>query len=103
MDIEIANNGEGRADTLSVEERTALAKLFTEKVREAGYEPALYYNYETALLLLDINELEDSEKWYASYTEDFYYPYYYKYWQYSESGKVSGIEGNVDLDLWFTD
>ena len=23
-------------------------------------------------------------------------------WQYSESGAVDGIEGAVDLDLWFT-
>ena len=23
-------------------------------------------------------------------------------WQYSESGVVDGIEGPVDLDLWFT-
>ena len=103
MDIEIANAGEGRADQLGLEERTALAKRFCEKVRAAGYEPALYYNYETALLLLDVAELEDCDKWYASYTSDFYYPYYYKYWQYSEAGTVNGIEGKVDLDLWFED
>ena len=24
-------------------------------------------------------------------------------WQYSESGVVDGIEGPVDLDLWFTE
>ncbi len=28
-------------------------------------------------------------------------PYDYKIWQYSESGEVPGISGNVDLDLWF--
>lgn len=103
MDIEIANQGAGRADNLSAEERTKLAELFIRRVREAGYEPALYYNYETALLRLDVEALEDCDKWYASYTEDFYYPYYYRFWQYTETGSVNGIEGNVDLDLWFAD
>ena len=103
MDIELTEAGTGRADGLTVEERTALAKIFEKRIREAGYEPAFYYNYEAALTLIDITELEDSEKWYASYTEDFYYPYYYTFWQYSAKGKVNGIDSEVDLDLWFKD
>ncbi len=27
----------------------------------------------------------------------------YTYWQYSSTGKVSGISGNVDLDFWYSD
>ena len=103
MDIELVNKDEGRADGLSIEERTAFAKIFAERIEAAGYEPVLYFNYEGALLLVDLNELEGIEKWFASYSKDFYFPYYYKYWQYTETGKVSGIEGDVDLDLWFTD
>lgn len=101
MDIEPADGGAGRADSLSASERTALAKHFTEKIKAAGYRPMLYYNYETALLLLNTDELEESDKWYASYTSDFYYPYYYSYWQYTSSGKVKGINGDVDMDICF--
>lgn len=101
LDIELTEKGTGRADSLSADERTALAKHFTERIRKEGYRPMLYYNFETALLLLNIEELEDSDKWYASYTSDFYYPYYYSFWQYTSSGKVDGIEGNVDMDICF--
>jgi len=101
MDIEIAAQGEGRADSLSMEQRTALAKHFSERIRQAGYRPMLYYNYEAAMLLVDTAQLEDVDKWYASYTKDFYYPYYYSLWQYSEQGSVDGIEGYVDMDMSF--
>lgn len=103
LDIELSEGGTGRADSLSKEERTALAKHFIERIKEAGRRPMLYYNFETALLLLNIDELENADKWYASYTSDFYYPYYYAYWQYSSTGKVSGIEGNVDMNICFED
>jgi len=101
LDVELTEGGTGRADQLTMEERTALAKRFCEKVRAAGYRPMLYYNYETALLLLDTDQLEEYDVWYASYTSDFYYPYYYSLWQYTNTGKVSGIEGDVDLDMSF--
>jgi len=101
MDVELTENGTGRADRLTMEERTALAKRFCEQVKAAGYRPMLYYNYETALLLLDTDQLEAYDVWYASYTTDFYYPYYYSLWQYSNTGTVDGIEGNVDMDMSF--
>ena len=101
MDIELANDGAGRADTLSVEERTALAKRFCERVEAAGYTPMLYFNFETAMKLIDLEQLEDVQKWFATYTMDFYYPYYYSVWQYSSTGRVNGIQGDVDMDMSF--
>ena len=41
------------------------------------------------------------EKWFATYNSDFYFPYDYTVWQYTDEGSVSGIDGNVDLDLIF--
>lgn len=101
MDIETAAEGQGRADGLSMEERTKLARYFADEIDAAGYRPMLYFNYEAAMLLVDTAQLEDVDKWYASYTKDFYYPYYYSIWQYSEEGTVNGIEGNVDMDMSF--
>lgn len=103
LDIELTDGGKGRADGLSADERTAFAKRFAEKISAAGYHPMLYYNFEAALQLLNTEELEDIDKWYASYSKDFYYPYYYSFWQYTESGKVKGIDGNVDMDICFED
>ena len=72
-----------------------------ELVKEAGYHPMIYFNIETALLMLDLKELEPYEKWFATYNHDFYYPYAYSVWQYSDKGRVDGIDGDVDLDLIF--
>ncbi|MDO4488608.1 MAG: glycoside hydrolase family 25 protein [Eubacteriales bacterium] len=101
LDVEETAGGTGRADGLSKEERTAFCKRFCEKIKEAGYRPMLYFNYEAALLMVNIEELDDYEKWFATYTTNFYYPYNYSIWQYSNTGRVKGIEGDVDLDISF--
>ena len=100
IDIENAANGEGRMDKLPVKERTELTALFCELVKEKGFTPVIYFNIESALSMVELPLLEDYEKWFAGYNADFYYPYSYKLWQYSDTGAVDGIDGNVDLDLY---
>ena len=51
--------------------------------------------------MLQLEALEEYDKWFAAYTDDFYYPYAYRIWQYSQTGKVQGIQGNVDLNISF--
>ena len=47
----------------------------------------------------DIDAIGDYEFWLACYdTPNF--PYHSEGYQYSPYGLVSGIEGNVDLDVW---
>lgn len=94
-------NGNGRMNNLSVEERTHLTKLFCEKIAEAGYKPMIYQNMEMGALLLDLTQLEQYEKWFAYYGDNFYYPYAYDVWQYSETGVVKGIPEKVDLNISF--
>lgn len=94
-------NGNGRMNSLSVEERTNLTVLFCEKIKEAGYEPMVYMNMEMGALLLDLTKLETYEKWFAYYNDNFYYPYDFKLWQYSDTGRVNGIKGDVDLNIAF--
>lgn len=103
VDVEEAGGGLGRMDQLSIKERTSLIKYYCESIKERGYTPMIYFNINGAVLMLDIEELEDYEKWFAVYDNDFYYPYAYSVWQYSDSGSVDGIEGDVDLDLSFMD
>ena len=51
--------------------------------------------------MLDMEQLEDYDKWVAYYDEQMYFPYAFKVWQYTNAGKVSGIEGDVDLNISF--
>lgn len=101
FDVEKTADASGRMNQLSVEERTNLTLLFCQIIEEAGYKPMIYHNLEMGALMLDIETLEEYDKWFAYYNDDMYYPYEYKIWQYSDKGKVNGISSNVDMNICF--
>ena len=101
FDVEKVAGDDGRMNKLSVEERTNLTRLFCEIIENAGYRPMIYYNTEMGALMLGLESLEDYDKWFAAYSDTFYYPYEYKIWQYSQQGTVQGIKGAVDLNISF--
>jgi len=95
----------GRANNLSNAERTACAKAFCDTVLAAGYTPAIYTSTNWSILNLNLEELQNYDLWYAYYgsPEDVYYPYEYMMWQYTDSGRVNGINSNVDINISFMD
>ena len=101
LDIEDVNSKNCRTNHLTKEERTDLAEIFLNKVAESGYKPGLYGNLKTYMLMLDLPRLEKYDKWLAAYTLPAYYPYEYKMLQYSEKGRVPGINVAVDLNISF--
>ncbi len=101
FDVEKTADASGRMNQLTLEERTNLTLLFCQLVEEAGYKPIVYHNLEMGALMIDIETLEDYDKWFAYYNDDMYYPYEYKIWQYTDNGKVNGISGDVDLNICF--
>lgn len=100
-DIEMITNGKGRANNLTKEERTKIAKAFCETIKNAGYTPMIYGNIKCFTKLIDMQQLEEYEKWYAFYDNYMYFPYEVSMWQYTEKGSVNGIKGNVDLNISF--
>lgn len=103
LDIEDVKKATCRTNNLTVEERTNNAKVFLEAIKAAGYQPALYGNMKSFLLMLDLSALEQYDKWFAGYTLPIYYPYEYKMLQYSEKGRVAGVSGQVDVNICFKD
>lgn len=104
IDVEQVDSFKARTKDLTAAERTKLIITFCEKIKEAGYTPMIYGNLKTFVLMLDITQLEAYEKWYAYYsTDEFYYPYEFSIWQYSDKGKVAGIDADVDLNISFKD
>lgn len=101
FDVERVAGADARMNKLSVEERTNLTALFCQTIENAGYKPMIYHNMEMGALMVDIGALEQYDKWFAYYNDDFYYPYDFSVWQYSEKGRVNGIEGDVDLNISF--
>ena len=92
---------DSRTSGLSAAERTDMAVTFCEKIAEAGYRPMIYLNLDTAFSMLELDRLEEYDKWLAHYGSDMYYPYDYKIWQYSEKGTVAGISSEVDMNISF--
>ena len=70
---------------------------------EVGYEPVVYMNLHWAGSMYGMEELAHLPVWLASYGPVPALDRGVTLWQYSESGVVDGIEGPVDLDLWFTE
>lgn len=107
LDIETANNGLGRADGNSKATWTAVALAFCAACKAAGYEAGVYANldYMTAKLDKDALRAAGCLLWLARYTP-YEHPEYrgqYDMWQYTSTGKVDGIEGNVDLSRSYID
>lgn len=92
------------ARTANMDRRTLTDcyKAFCEKITEAGYTPMAYFNSYQSRNLMYLTELEDYPFWLALYSDRMTYPYRFEMWQYTDSGKVPGIEGNVDINLYFT-
>ncbi len=101
IDVEAVNSNNARTAELTREERTQYCIAFCEMIREAGYTPMIYGNLKTFMLMLDLEQLEEYDKWFAYYDKEFYYPYDFKIWQYTDTGKVDGIGTEVDLNISF--
>ncbi len=101
FDVEKVVGDNGRMNAISVEERTRLTKLFCDTIAAAGYKPMIYHNMEMGAMMLELSELQQYDKWFAYYNPDLYWPYEYQIWQYTDKGRVNGIEGEVDLNISF--
>lgn len=80
---------------------TDCARAFCRMVRREGYTPMVYFNLSLSRELLYLEELTDFDWWLARYGEAMDFDYRVTMWQYTSKGMVPGIEGNVDLNLWF--
>ncbi len=99
FDTEDIVNEDSRTEGLTNEQRTDIAIAFCETVKAADYKPMIYANLRWFTMSLDMSRLEAYEKWYAYYDSKMYFPYEISMWQYTESGQVNGINGNVDLNI----
>ena len=77
-------------------------KAFCGKIAEAGYTPMAYFNTYQSRQLMYLYELEEYPFWLALYSDRMTFPYRFEMWQYTDSGSVPGIEGDVDINLFFT-
>ena len=93
------------ARTAEVDARTLtdMTKAFCRDVELMGYESMVYFNSSQATDLLYLKELQEYPWWLAMYDITMEFPCRADLWQYTNTGSVPGIAGNVDINLLFTD
>ncbi|MCI8418095.1 MAG: hypothetical protein HFI33_11490 [Lachnospiraceae bacterium] len=99
IDSEYAAGGAGRADGLSKSERTAITKAFCNTIANSGYTPMVYASKSWFGEHLNVSALGSYRIWVAHYAASCGYTGRYDIWQYTSKGKVSGVSGNVDMNI----
>lgn len=102
-DMELIPHDTARTDTLTGRQITDHTIAFCEAVRTAGYKTCIYGNRRFLVLKLDLSRLTAYDTWYAAYVSYPDYPYDFKMWQFTDTGSVDGIDGNVDINIGFID
>ena len=101
IDVEAISTSDPRTQDMTQEEWTNVTIAFCERIKEAGHTPMIYGNLRSFFLMLDMSRLEAYEKWFAYFRTPIYFPYAHSIWQYTEKGKVDGIDTDVDLNVGF--
>ena len=93
---------EERTKYVPVDVVTDCAIAFCQAVEQAGHQPMVYFNSYQAKNLMDMERLEEYPWWLAMYDVGEDFPCRMDIWQYSCTGSVPGIEGNVDMNIMFS-
>ena len=97
--LDVESSG-GRGDGVSKEMRTAVCKAFCATVQNSGYSAGVYANKTWFTEKINTGSLTGYKIWLAQYASaPTYTATKYDMWQYSSKGKVSGISGNVDMNI----
>ena len=92
---------EARTGSVDKATLTECARIFCETIENSGYQAMLYFNSHISRDLLDLEMLAEYPFWLAQYKNQMDYPHRVDVWQYTETGSVPGIKGDVDIDLMF--
>lgn len=90
-----------RTDNMDGQTLTDCTLEYCRLIESAGYTPGVYTNLHNAYYYYDLDALDGICFWYAGPGDQPLYYYDHQYWQYSFTGSVPGIEGDVDLDAMY--
>ena len=94
---------DGRADWLSKDARTTIAKAFCETIQNAGYNAGIYASASWFTGQLHYSQISQYDIWVAHYGVDKpAFAYHYDIWQYTGSGTCAGVPGAVDMNIGYT-
>ena len=95
-------SAEARTANVDAFTLTKCTKVILDAVAEAGYQPMVYFNRSQGEKRLFLHALAEYDFWLAMYRDPIdTFAYRPDMWQYTNQGSVPGINGNVDINLWF--
>lgn len=106
FDIEDTTDTGTRYDKMGKDVNTAICKAFLDTIEGAGYFGMLYTYKWFATAYLNMAQLTRYALWIAEYngkTAPTYNLTNYAMWQYTGSGEVPGIDGDVDRNYSYID
>ncbi|MDC3417408.1 glycoside hydrolase family 25 protein [Aquibacillus salsiterrae] len=103
LDMEDADQYKAKKGMPDNQQLVAICQTFLSKVKQAGFEVMLYANKDWLTSKLSDKGLEPYHKWLAQWNNKPTYQKQYSIWQFSSTGRVRGIKGNVDLNWAYVD
>lgn len=82
---------------------TDIIMAFCERVQAAGYYVSLYTNLDWISNRIDMTRAKAFDIWLAQWSSKPTYSGSFGMWQYTSGGSVSGISGNVDMNIAYYD
>ncbi len=99
FDWENIGEESARTDDVDAATVTAAALEFCRLLESEGYRTGVYGYIPNVYWMYELNELRGMDLWIADLGVGPEFWYDHTTWQYSFSGTVPGIEGNVDMDV----
>ncbi len=96
----IADSLNPRTKNITRERVTKNCQVFCDAIEAAGYDSMIYYNMPWCAKKLDLAALKNYTIWYADYLPFPQTPYIFNMWQYTGTGRIDGIEGDVDINIY---
>lgn len=88
---------------LSKQQIGRIAKAYCDEIRAAGYTPMVYCNENWYRNMIDVSMVSDVEMWVARWGNTYSSDIPRDIWQSCSTGRVAGINGNVDIDFGYPD
>ena len=101
FDWEHVSSETARTNDMDPYVATDCAKAFLEVIDEAGYWPMMYFNSFQARKLFYLDQLMEYDFWLALYSDRLTFPYKVDMWQYTCTGTIPGVTGDVDVNVLF--
>ena len=99
-DWEEIEEDSARTDKVTNEQVTSCAKAFCEEVKKQGFTPMIYSESKPLYYKYDLAAIKDYGLWLSEYNDLPTFYYNFSMWQYSDKGKVDGINADVDLNIF---